>query len=312
VRIGSGVSKSLLQLLIKLELNRSRSTLYVRQLLTEAEDESLDLTEVHRYVNSPRLLDDPLNYVDVGARGGVNPMFQNLGKRIRFILFEPDPTEFLNLSTKDSDAPTIVLPYAIGAIDGKATLHLTRKRACSSLLEPGGFMSSLFSASVNGAGKEYGDVSRFHVDATAEIDCRTLKTALLDVVDDIDILKIDTQGLEYEVLNGLGDFRPFVLNVECSTTELYRNQKTLFEVGALLRQLGYFPARLMDHHFVPDRGGRLRATLPLHGDCVFVPDGSESGLEIVNRDPEKWIAAMSAHGLLGLALWQADEFGISI
>ena len=280
--------------------------------MAEVEDEFLDLTEVQRYANSPRLLDDPLNYVDVGARGGVNPAFLKLGKRIRFILFEPDPSEFLNLSKKDSDASMIVLPYAIGAVDGKATLYLTRKRACSSLREPGGYMSSLFSASVNGAGEEYGDVSRFHVDSTIEIDCKTLETALLDVVDEIDILKIDTQGLEYEVLQSLGDFRPFVLNVECSTTELYRGQKTLFEVGSMLRHLGYFPAKLMDHHFVPDRGGRRRATLPLHGDCVFVPDGSELGLEIVRRDPEKWIAAMSAHGLLGLALWQADEFGIRI
>jgi len=280
-------------------------------MVDQLEDELRDPTEVANHINHERLVTEPLTYVDVGARGGLSPSLHAVRTWLHVIFFEPDPNEFQRLrESSPSTSLTTVLPYAIGAADGPARLHLTRKRACSSLLEPKGNMSGLFSASVDGAGNEYGDITRFDVEATANVDCKTLTSALSGVTSHVDILKIDTQGLEFEVLRGLGSFRPFLLNVECSTTELYRSQSTVFEVGSLLRGLGYFPATLMDRHLVPHRGSQKRDSIPLHGDCIFVPDGSPLGLKIIQRDPQKWLAALGVHGLLGLGLWQAKEFSI--
>ncbi|MFM8015422.1 MAG: hypothetical protein ACKPCO_05010, partial [Actinomycetota bacterium] len=114
------------------------------------------------------------------------------------------------------------------------------------------------------------------------------------------------------ILKCIGNYRPFLINVECSTTDLYKGQGTVFEVGSLLRGFGYFPATLMDRHLVPSRGGKWRNSIPLHGDCMFVPDGSTLGRQIITRDPEKWLVSLGIHGLLGLALWQKAEFSISL
>jgi len=54
----------------------------------------------------------------------------------------------------------------------------------------------------------------------------------------LDLLKIDTQGFAYEVLEGLGTLRPLLIEVELA--EIYDGQSTMFEVGGLLRRLGYF------------------------------------------------------------------------
>jgi FkbM family methyltransferase len=298
---------------MRLELQLRKSPFWIRLLVEELEGEARDESEVLQYVRRERLINEPVTYVDIGARGGLSSSFGAVRELLHVVLFEPDPNEFTKLrAASASENGTTVLPYAIGSIDGEAMLHLTRKRACSSILEPKGFMSGLFGASVNGAGREYGDTSRFDVEDRVEVECATLTTALKNVVEEVDILKIDTQGLELEILKCIGNYRPFLINVECSTTDLYKGQGTVFEVGSLLRGFGYFPATLMDRHLVPSRGGKWRNSIPLHGDCMFVPDGSTLGRQIITRDPEKWLVSLGIHGLLGLALWQKAEFSISL
>jgi FkbM family methyltransferase len=292
-------------------MRASKTSYWVRQAVDELDRELSDPTEVLNHINPERLLSDPLIYVDIGARGGIDPRLNLFRAWLHVVLFEPDPHEFASLKAADTSGHRVtVMPYAIGGSDKSSTLYLTRKRACSSLLEPKGVMSGLLAASVNGAGEEYGSISRFDVEELVEVECRTLATALRDVSPHADILKIDTQGLELDVLRGLGSYRPFLINVECSTAELYKEQGSVFEVGSLLRGLGYFPVRLMGNHLVPGRGSRSRNMLPLHGDCVFVPDGSSQGRELIGRSPEKWLTALSTHGFLDLALWQASEFSI--
>jgi FkbM family methyltransferase len=281
--------------------------------LNRVGQELVNTTEVLKLVNHERLTKDPLIYVDLGARGGVSGQIQALRTLMKIVLFEPDPEEFQILkSQNESDPSTLVLPYAIGGSDEPVVLFLTRKRACSSLVEPHGFMSDLLSASVNGANEEYGSSTRFDVERTETVECRTLSGALQGRVNELDILKIDTQGLEFEILSNLGKFRPFAINVECSTTDLYKNQKTVFEVGGLLRKLGYFPVSLMDNHFVPRTNASIRRPIPLHGDCLFVPDLSPAGTEIILRDPLKWIVALGAYGHLDLALWQSAALSICL
>jgi len=292
-------------------MRSSKTTYWVRQAIDELDRGFQDPAEVLSHVNQEKLLRDPLTYVDVGARGGIDPKLHAFRDWLHVILFEPDPREFAILnSIERSGNRMTVLPFAIGGRDTSSPLYLTRKRACSSLLEPKGLMSGLLAASVNGAGEEYGNISRFDVEEMTQVDCRTLATALRDVVPHADILKIDTQGLELEVLQGLGNHRPYLINVECSSAELYKNQGSVLEVGSLLRGLGYFPAKLMGDHLVPSHGARSRNVLPLHGDCIFVPDGSPQGCNLIRRNPEKWLTSLATHGLLDLALWQAAEFAI--
>ncbi|NBO34135.1 MAG: hypothetical protein EBV02_07190, partial [Actinobacteria bacterium] len=125
--------------------------------------------------------------------------------------------------------------------------------------------------------------------------------------------KVDVQGLEFEVLNTLGSFRPFGAVIECSSTELYVDQKSLFEVGATMRKLGYFPLTFLPPHPIERTDKRsFKKTLPLHGDMIFVPDNSPEGRAIITRDPLKWVVTLGILGHLDFAEWQAKEIGIEI
>lgn len=308
-----GIPHKLLNALLRLSAHRAKTTYWLQMAINRVSQELINPTEVLDFVNHSRLTNDPLIYVDLGARGGVSDQLKALRSLIKVVLFEPDPEEFQILESHNaSDPGTLVLPYAIGGTNEPRALFLTRKRACSSLLEPHGFMSELMAASVNGANEEYGSAKRFDVERVETVECRTLSAALQGKVKGLDILKIDTQGLEFEILKNLGDFRPFAINVECSTTDLYKNQGTVFEVGELLRSLGYFPVSLMDNHFVPKTLAAFRRPIPLHGDCLFVPDLSSLGREIILRDPLKWMIALGVYGHFDLALWQSSSLSINL
>jgi hypothetical protein len=42
-----------------------------------------------------------------------------------------------------------------------------------------------------------------------------------------------------------------------------------------------------------------------------VPDNSANGRAIIERDVEKWFAALCMHGYMDFALWQIEELKIS-
>ena len=78
-------------------------------------------------------------FADVGARGGPPDNWLKLKGQIRYICFEPDSEEAINIRKhfqKTNDYQGIVLARALGAKVGAADLHLTRFRPSSSILEP--------------------------------------------------------------------------------------------------------------------------------------------------------------------------------
>ncbi|NCV96613.1 MAG: hypothetical protein EBW27_01215, partial [Acidimicrobiia bacterium] len=106
---------------------------------------------------------------------------------------------------------------------------------------------------------------------------------------------------------------PFAAIIECSSTEFYVGQKSLFEVGVTMRKLGYFPLTLLPPHPIGRVGqSSFTRTLPLHGDVIFAPDNSPKGRAIIARDPLKWVVTLGILGHLDFAEWQAKELGIDI
>jgi hypothetical protein len=174
-------------------------------------------------------------------------------------------------------------------------------------------MINLLAGSLRADGTAHGSVDRFTVEQEVDVSVKTLTEALNGLVSDIDLLKIDVQGLEFEVLNTMGGFRPFAAIIECSSTEFYVGQKSLFEVGATMRKLGYFPLTLLPPHPIGrvDQNSFTR-TLPLHGDVIFAPDNSPEGRAVIARDPLKWVVTLGILGHLDFAEWQAKELGIDI
>ena len=242
-------------------------------------------------------------YVDIGARGGSQEITKEFSELLHFVVFDADPESNSKLQNDFKNSKVTVVNNAISDSDSKRTLFLTESRACSSLLEPTGHSLSL-------RGGNSRDLTRFQVEREIVIDTQTLSKSIPIEIKFIDILKIDIQGLEYEAISGLGLFRPFLICVECSTVELYLGQKSVFDVGAQLEKLGYMPLKFMEIQLVPKTLAKYQSCIPVHGDVIFVPNNSVQGRAIIERDVEKWFAALCMHGYMDFALWQIEELKI--
>lgn len=110
----------------------------------------------------------------------------------------------------------------------------------------------------------------------------------------INVLKIDVQGAEFEILEGLGSNRPVLIQCEVSTFEHYQSQRSLLDIMTLLDGLGYFPIVL------PAQSG--------HGDAVFVPNFTRKGIEIFRSNIAIYEIILSIFGLEKYAKWSAEYF----
>jgi hypothetical protein len=110
----------------------------------------------------------------------------------------------------------------------------------------------------------------------------------------VHVLKLDVQGAEYEILEGLGTLRPCLIQCEISTFEHYKNQKTLLQIMTLLDSYGYFPIVL------PVKDG--------HGDAIFVPSFTTEGRQIFSQNSNLYEFILTVFGLDSYGKWSAEYF----
>lgn len=276
----------------------------IRDLVSQLDSKQLDRSTFSKTNAAKKLLDNPINYADIGARGGLLDFLEPFEDLLNTIYFEPDVEEFEKMKEKYSNRKATIINAAVSDSNSARTLYLTKKRGGSSLLHPSGNMIGMMS--IDGEG-----TNRFLVEETIQIQTRRLDEVVKFEETQIDVLKIDTQGSEFEILTALGAHRPFLICAECATTEIYKGQKSVFAVGALLENLGYFPLHLMDGHLISKTLSNWRNSTQLYGDVIFVPDNSGKGRAIIERDVEKWFASLCMHGYMDFALWQIKELEIS-
>ena len=276
----------------------------IRDLVSQLDSKQIDRAAFLKTSASKNLIDNPINYADIGARGGLLDFLEPFEDLLNTIYFEPDIEEFEKMKQQYSKRKATIINAALSDSNSVKTLYLTKKRGGSSLLHPSGNMIGMMS--IDGE-----STSRFSVEETTQIQTRRLDEVIKFEETQIDLLKIDTQGSEFEILTALGAHRPFLICAECATTEIYKGQKTMFAVGALLENLGYFPLHLMDGHLVSKTLSNWRNSTQLYGDVIFVPDNSAKGRAIIERDVEKWFASLCMHGYMDFALWQIEELKIS-
>ena len=160
--------------------------------------ESLERPFVGKILDGHRMLG-----VDIGAAYGLPPHWRTFHGSVKFYAFEPHPETQKQLQElyAQSGHPEmyVVVPVALSGTGGTRTLYLTNDPANSSLLPV--------------------DVERFSDYFTTEskhfFPCRETKIdtrTLTDVFDEleepaIDLMKLDIQGAELEVLQGLDSRR---------------------------------------------------------------------------------------------------------
>lgn len=173
--------------------------------------------------------------VDCGAARGLLPHWRNLLGIASLFLFEPDESAhagiFRSLDAhgyqKSRDPKVEVIGKALSARGGPRVLHVTNVPTGSSLFE----LDLEFAL-------EYADRSYFLPMRDVSIETHTLADALpKQQAPHIDMMKLDTQGAELEILQGLDDERMrniLSIETEIAMHRATRGQPTFADVQAFM------------------------------------------------------------------------------
>jgi FkbM family methyltransferase len=220
----------------------------------------------------------PLGFVDIGARGGVHDLVAPLARSVAVLGFEPDTqacAELNDLLARDTAwARALCLPVALSDRAGPATLHLCSAPTNHSLLP------------IN---QEF--VARYRMDKFAQTGSFALHTERLDKVlfETLaaepywgEFIKIDTQGTEFEILQGSPKTlqeRTAALFVEVEFCQIYAGQKLFSELEVFLRTQGFAFFGLHSTHErsrkMLDKRRFIGRERLLHADAIFFRDPLE-------------------------------------
>jgi len=176
------------------------------------------------------LANNPLIIVDVGASGGLDPRWSNFTNYFKGILFEPDQREYLKLDKNESDN-LLILDTALLDLKTQTDFHLCKKQEVSSVFLPNFSLLDKFY-----------EPDRFAIHKTVKLNTDNLDNVLRkNRMNNIDFIKLDTQGSELPILKGSTDsLRNVVgLQIEVNFVELYKNIPLFSDIDIFVRKMGF-------------------------------------------------------------------------
>lgn len=182
------------------------------------------------------LLEPGMTFIDIGANFGTYTLIgaQVVGDTGRVIAIEPAPAIAAllreNVTMNGFAGPCAVVPCAVGAEAGRATLYQFATRQGSNTLLPG---------VAENAKAHYGESI-----TAQEVECRTLDSIVAELAPArVDLVKIDVEGFEHQVLEGarqtLARHRPTLVLEWHSAFFAGRTDDALALHDLLTEQLGY-------------------------------------------------------------------------
>lgn len=197
--------------------------------------------------NTFEVMGTKYNFLDVGARGGLSVLFphpamsndwdETYRSMFNFYGVEPDETEYVKL-VKENQYHR-VYSSAISNKQGTSDLYLTKSLGKSSLLKPNLELIEKHNKNI-AVSLGCGPID-FSVQSIVEVKTTTVNELFADI--SFDVIKIDVQGLEYQVLEGAVDHLKncSCLWIECSSIPLYHGQKIDLEIISFLKTFDFFP-----------------------------------------------------------------------
>jgi FkbM family methyltransferase len=201
--------------------------------------------------------------IDVGAnRGQYGEFLRNMGYRKRLVSFEPIPAMFKVLEEKSRNDPDWhVYNLALGSSNQALDLNVTSSEEFSSLLPVSSYGSEHFQ-------------DRIAVERTECVNVVRLDSILDEITAGLEdprlYLKMDTQGYDLQVLDGLGERCPSVLGLqsEIALRLIYEGMPDYLTALARYNALGFSITSL-----VPVSRENLRV---IEYDCLMIRDSQTS------------------------------------
>ncbi|PNG26306.1 FkbM family methyltransferase [Methylocella silvestris] len=175
-------------------------------------------------------LSSQLTLIDVGARGGVSPDWDDLGDEARLICFEADAEECERLNAQPQGGANYI-PCALAGHDQGVEIQLTANPNSCSILSPSRALYENLPA-----------FKGMRPIGTIRCPSMTLDRYCADhAIGDVDALKLDTQGSELDVLKGCAQILKSVslIDIEVEFNELYEGQPLFGDVDRFLRNHGF-------------------------------------------------------------------------
>ena len=226
--------------------------------------------------------------LDVGAQGG----FFNesiFSKKYNFffdpIVVEPIPDEAKKLEERNYKA----ISQGLWSENCKKKLYILGNRlGSSSMYKPNPDMLGLYDF------KEK-DFPIFDVTDEIDIECTTIKESLNKFrVNNLDFLKIDTQGSELQILKGLGEFFPLIMKIEVQIIPMYENVPNWSELINYLYKLNYMICEWIEI-------GKHATKTPAEMDMIFIPNYLTGfGKKIIMSREKEFISLMLIFGQIKL------------
>jgi len=190
------------------------------------------------------LKNNPIIFVDIGAAGGMHKRWLKLGSNIKSILFEPDEEEYKKLNFNKSDN-SVIINAAVADNKKLVDFNICKKQEVSSIYKP----------NLNLINK-YDEAQRFEVERTVSMQADSLNSLLkVENINDVDFMKIDTQGSELDILKGATNYLDNIigLEVEVEFVQLYHEQPLFFEVNTFIESNGFSLIDLRKSHWKRER-----------------------------------------------------------
>ena len=139
------------------------------------------------------------------------------------------------------------------------------------------------------------DFSIFKVTDEIDIECTTIKESLNKFkVNNLDFLKIDTQGSELEILKGMGEYFPLLMKIEAQIIPMYENVPNWGELVNHLQKINYMICECIEI-------GKHATRIPAEMDMIFIPNYlTEFGKKIILSREKEFISLMLIFGHIKL------------
>ena len=234
--------------------------------------------------------------LDAGSQGGFNSdnfFLKRYNKFFKQILVDP----FKSFYKEEED--NIYINKGLWSSKIKKELYVLGKRPGSSSM----YMPDKDAIKIYGF--KDSEVNLFDVTSTEIIECDTIESNLKNLkIENIDYLKIDTQGAELEILKGLGNYKPLLIKCE---TQIFPMYKEVPEWTELLNYLNILNYIIIDWKQI---GSSITRT-PVEMDMVFIPNFRNSdGKNKILNNQNKFISLMLMSGQIELLKKISELLGL--